>query len=93
MKHEKKQQLENETIRTWSQTREMGKLKYILKYWVVFWGICTALLYFMFEHFGASWEHWVRDLIIALIIFPIGGFIAGHLTWNGNEKKYFCTKQ
>lgn len=93
MKFEKKQQLEIETMRTWSQTREMGKLKYIFKYWVVYWGICTASLYFMFEHFGTSWEHWVRDLIVALIIFPFVGFIAGHLMWNENEKKYFSIRK
>jgi hypothetical protein len=77
----------------WSQFREKGELHYILKNWVFYWGITMALVLFIYEQSENSWEHWGLNLIVALIIFPTTGFIAGRITWKANEKRFMGKKQ
>ncbi|WP_025025801.1 hypothetical protein [Caldalkalibacillus mannanilyticus] len=80
---------------SWAEIQKRGKINFILTNGVIGWGIPTAILVFLFTQFlefGLNFSlyfsnEWVGDLLINLIVFPIGGIFFGWLLWRSVEKK------
>lgn len=72
----------------WTKIRDMGKMKFILKHGVLYWGVTVALLYFFLKLIVEPSDRILLSLIEALVEFSIGGFFVGLFTWNANEKRY-----
>lgn len=64
-----------------SRERKNGKIKYILQYGVLYWGLTTAVLWSLLMHFLQPAEPWYVRPLIALIFFPAAGILFGLLTW------------
>lgn len=58
-----------------------GRGSFALRYGVLGWGISTALLFALYQGYAEGWENFPRWLIIALVIFPIGGWFWGVVMW------------
>ncbi|MFC0524471.1 hypothetical protein ACFFGV_12925 [Pontibacillus salicampi] len=80
----------------WEYTRTKGKRRFIISNGVLGWGLPTALLFFgitnMVEH-GMSLQSYITgegimEMLISLIIFPLGGVIFGYMVWGLNESMY-----
>lgn len=76
----------------WEATRTMGRGAFILKFWVLGWGVCTALItslikwwWFgeeLFPHFGTS-----------LVLLPTVGYFLGAFLWWYTEREWHKWKQ
>ena len=71
----------------WFRIREKGRLKYIFKYGVLFWGLWMSSFLFIYDHWNTPVDNWLIELAKYLIIWPLYGFIVGLVSWNENEKR------
>ncbi len=74
----------------WKKTREMGMLKFILKYGILFFGIPMWLYLSGFEYFterNRNLSFWNLLKIYSLFI-PVGGIIYGFMTWHFSERRF-----
>ncbi len=76
----------------WEKTRTIGKLRFILVYGVVIWGLITAALYSVITYFWQHPEPWYSVFITSFIVFPVMGIVWGLLVWHFSEKKYLKSK-
>lgn len=72
----------------WEETRNKGKARYILFHGVLGWGVPTAILWSILMEFISPTDAFWQRLLIALILFPIGGIAFGYFTWIASESKY-----
>ena len=72
----------------WIKIRSKGESYFVWRMCVLLWGAPLAVFWtvFMF-YFNSNSELWLL-IIIAIIIFPAGGYIMGKLLWRQNQKKY-----
>jgi hypothetical protein len=72
----------------WEKTRKLGIVKFTLIYGVLLWGVPVGILWtlsiLIFFPSGA----WLSTMVIALIVFPIGGITFGRLLWQYAENNY-----
>jgi hypothetical protein len=78
----------------WGQIREKGKLRYILLYWVLGWGVPVAIIssiisemfsYGFYMSMFIKKEFYFRSLGIT-VLFIIAGFLIGMRVWSKEEK-------
>ena len=76
-----------ESLKSWGQTRLMGRKKFIWVYGVLGWGLSVALpwsaLMWYFESPRGSYLTW---LVMALVAFPLGGAIVASWMWRRKER-------
>ena len=77
------QQLEN-----WSKIRQRGRTRYIWWNGVFCWGLLTGALWAVAMAAMQGWSRLPFLLVLALILFPIGGFFYGCWTWKVAENRY-----
>lgn len=80
----------------WEEIRVKGRVNYIINTGIIRWGLGTAILFtiiFTYLQKGGagitfSNNDFVITLLIALIVFSIGGYFWGQWLWNKNMNKY-----
>ncbi len=77
----------------WAITRQRGRFRFILILGVLIWGIGTAVLFSIFMAAQRGFDHFVWDLGLALILFPIGGYFWGSWMWRFNERQFAESRQ
>ena len=89
--------MKKEEYKRWSKIREKGKLRYILKYGILFWGIPTGIIAGIIINFlemGFSLSvfkqiEFYSELIARMLFFGLfGGPLYGIITWIGKERKW-----
>jgi hypothetical protein len=51
------------------------------------WGITTGVLWSLWMSFR-QWDRLPLNLVLAMILFPIGGYFFGKWTWNKSESGF-----
>lgn len=74
-------------MKKWTEIRKQGKRSYIWKYWVIFWGLSTAILSSLIMSFAQPADSGPL-FPIGFIVFPFVGYFAGRIMWSINENKY-----
>jgi len=64
-----------------------GKLHYVLWNGVFVWGVTTAVLFSLIQHFISN-KPFTENIWISLIMFPISGIIFGLVMWSKINKQY-----
>ena len=75
-------------IKNWEKIRSKGKQHFIWIKGVLSWGILTAILWFIIMEIIMPFENKFIGLLLALFLFPIGGYFWGLWVWKIAEKKY-----
>jgi hypothetical protein len=60
---------------------KLGRSKFVLFYGVLAWGVPTAILFALVRGYSDGWGTFLPQLIIALILFPLGGVLWGRIMW------------
>jgi ABC-type multidrug transport system permease subunit len=84
----KKQQREK-----WEKVRARGKKRFVFFNGIIGWGLPTAFLYtsamtYMDQGALEFNDAFYRLLLIAIVLFPIGGVVFGLWVWNWSERAY-----
>jgi hypothetical protein len=66
---------------------QLGRTQYVLRFGVLGWGIPSAILFSVIQGYRFGWDGFLVQLILALIIFPLGGILFGRLMWRLLVKK------
>jgi len=74
----------------WTQTRQMGRTKFIWLRGVLGWGVTTAVLSSLIMTVFQGFPTFLFRLGIAMILFPIGGYFWGIWVWELAEKQYLA---
>ena len=90
----------------WQKIREKGKVNFVWKYGVLYWGIpagiIASILMDLFDQFIENYFtfpssiltlNFLKGMIIYVIIFAIGGYIYGFIAWEHFERKYKQTQE
>ncbi|WP_145939607.1 hypothetical protein [Paenibacillus glacialis] len=78
----------------WEKMRAKGKRHFVVNSGVLRWGLTTAVLYSIFVTYlnngltGILLNDFLRTLLIAVILFPIGGYFWGIWVWKWQEKNH-----
>lgn len=67
---------------------EQGRSKFVWRYGVLGWGVSTAILFSLLMAGAEGWDGFLFKLILALVIFPIGGYVWGRIMWAFLERKH-----
>lgn len=78
-------------IKKWEKTRKLGKVKFVLLYGALIWGVATPILKNIFTYYIFNTPISSISITIDLIIFPIIGILWGVIIWNITEKKYLSS--
>jgi len=80
--------LSDRHIAQWQKTRKLGRRRFIIRYGVLRWGLCTALLWSTLMYFwNEPGQFWVT-LGIGVALFPIGGYGWAAAMWRINERAW-----
>jgi hypothetical protein len=60
---------------------KLGRSKFVLLYGVLLWGIPTGILFALVRGYSDGWGTFLPQLILSLILFPLGGILYGRLMW------------
>lgn len=79
--------MEQAAFLKWDQTRKAGRNPYIIRYWVIGFGVgivvaLTLLEWATEKRINASW------VFIRLLVFPIIGTFIGNVRWTKQEAKH-----
>ena len=76
-----------ETRNESSSVAQMGRTRFVLIYGVLFWGLVTAVVWslLMSKLDPAQFMNW---LLIAIVVFPIGGYVFGRFLWAFNRNTH-----
>lgn len=80
-------------IAQWEKIRAKGKNNFVWVRGVLIWGLVTAVMWSIFMEYTQPSANKLIRPVIALILFPCGGFFWGLLTWHFSEKKYNKLKE
>jgi hypothetical protein len=75
-------------LEKWAKTRQMGRARYVWRYGVLGWGLATGVLWSICRGFLRGGDQLPVLLVLALIIFPIGGYFFGQWTWKKGEENF-----
>ncbi len=75
-------------VEKWEKTRSIGFLKFIVIHGAVSWGLLSGLFYFLITRLFQPATPVLKNLIISLVIFPVGGLFWGMMMWYMGEKRY-----
>ena len=93
-----KQFMYSNKLERWSQTRELGKQRFILRFGVLQWGITTGACFWLLRTWkevgsGGYVEQLSSNLgglVSGVLIFSAVGALFGLITWNNLEKQVSC---
>ncbi|HEX4415546.1 MAG TPA: hypothetical protein VH107_18080 [Lacipirellulaceae bacterium] len=71
----------------WPKLKKLGRKQFILRYGVLGWGVPVAIGFALSTSYGQGWSELLITLIIALILFPLGGILFGRFLWFWLERK------
>ncbi|MBA3031354.1 MAG: hypothetical protein FP816_21420 [Desulfobacteraceae bacterium] len=75
-------------FRKWEKIRSDGRSSFIWRKGVLQWGITISIFWsILMQIIQPQKPIWIRPLV-AIILFPIGGYIWGLFVWKSTEKKY-----
>ena len=85
-----------EAIARWERNRAMGRSTFIWRRGVFGWGIPVALLtiaYQVVQEQGFVWrlvmtQHLKTGIAIAMLVFPLCGYLFGRYLWTTGEENY-----
>ena len=85
-----------EAIARWERTRAMGRTTFIWRRGVFGWGIPVALVtiaYQVVQEQGFVWrlvmtQHLKVGIGIAMLVFPLCGYLFGRYLWTAGEENY-----
>ena len=85
-----------EALARWERTRAMGRSTFIWRRGVFGWGIPVALLtiaYQVVQEQGFVWrlvmtQHLKTGIAIAMLVFPLCGYLFGRYLWTTGEENY-----
>ncbi|MEK4511954.1 hypothetical protein EJP82_17550 [Paenibacillus anaericanus] len=88
--------MDEKAAERWDDIRAKGRNHFIINTGVIRWGLGTAILFSIIVTYmnkGAAGitftdQDFLRNFIISLIIFPIGGYFWGAWMWKSQVKKY-----
>jgi hypothetical protein len=66
---------------------KLGRTQFVLRFGVLGWGIPTAILFSLVQGYRSGWDGFLFELILALLIFPLGGILFGRIMWWVLENK------
>ena len=66
-------------LEKWAKTRLYG---------VVGWGLTIGVLWSLVMSYGLGWNQLLLNLVLAVILFPIGGYFFGHWMWKKGEEGF-----
>lgn len=69
---------------------KLGRSKFVLLFGVLGWGVPTAIMFALIQAYRDGWDGFLPTLIIALILFPLGGILWGRMMWWMMQRK--CEK-
>ncbi|MGQ0646344.1 MAG: hypothetical protein ACT4P7_02165 [Gemmatimonadaceae bacterium] len=80
----------------WERKRAAGRTRFIIRKGVLGWGIPAAFLtifYKVIQEQGLVWtprltENLRAAIVIAIIVFPFGGWLFGRWLWDTGETRY-----
>jgi hypothetical protein len=73
----------------WAKTREMGRTKFVLLHGVLGWGVSVAVGWSVaMTAMNGKWDQFPLTFLIAIIGFPIGGYVVGRVMWAQQEKEF-----
>jgi hypothetical protein len=72
----------------WVKLSKMGRSRFVLLYGILGWGIPTAILFTLLQSYQNGWDGFLFELIPALVIFPIGGYVWGRVMWKFLERRH-----
>lgn len=73
----------------WAKTRQMGRTKFVLLNGVLGWGVSVAVGWSVaMTAMNGKWDRFPLTFLIAIIGFPIGGYIVGRVMWAQQEKEF-----
>jgi hypothetical protein len=86
----------NGAVDRWEHERASGRTRFILRRGVLNWAIPAALLtvfYKLVQEQGLVWSPRMTDslrtaIVIAVIVFPVCGWIFGRWLWDTGETRY-----
>jgi hypothetical protein len=67
---------------------KLGRKRFVLYFGVLGWGVPTAILYTLLRTYEEGWDGFLVRLIVAAVLFPIGGIAFGHAMWKWNERRH-----
>lgn len=70
-----------------SKLAKLGRNRFVLLVGVLGWGVPTAILFVVLQCLQEGWDSFLVQLVIALIIFPLGGLAWGLLMWKMMERR------
>jgi len=73
-------------MRDWMQIRKKGEMHYVLFYGVLGWGLLTAVLFQLIQHFAFEKSITIESVLITTTIFVIGGYFWGKFMWKFYER-------
>ncbi|MBU2886377.1 hypothetical protein KO507_11435 [Gilvimarinus agarilyticus] len=62
------------------RTVQKGMLKFILVSGVLGWGVSTAILFSIIQHFTGTTQT-INTVVLSLVLFPVGGLFWGGAMW------------
>lgn len=80
-------------IKQWSKTRRMGRTRYVWLYGVLRWGLTVGVVWAVVMAAFQGWERLPILLALAVVGFPMGGYLFGVVTWRQNEGQYEQAKR
>ena len=75
-------------LEQWRQTRDQGETKYVWTHGVLLWGMSSGIIWLILIATFGSGEFGLWRLTIALVVFPIIGYLYGKWSWKNNELRY-----
>ena len=79
--------LDAESYDRWRKYHDGGKMRYVILFGVLGWGLITAFLFSVYPLLFGNPFDWSRALS-SFVAFPIGGIFWGLYTWHSMEKRY-----
>jgi len=59
----------------------MGRTRYVWLIGIAGWGLTTGMLWSLLMSFRQGWDQLPLNLVLGVIIFPIGGYFLGQWMW------------
>jgi hypothetical protein len=77
----------------WGTTREKGMRRFILLDGAIGWGVPTAVMYSLVMWLISPGFHHVRDVVLALVVFPVAGVGWGWQMWRRHEAEFILAQK
>jgi hypothetical protein len=80
--------------KSWKEIKSKGKIHFIIKIGIIGWGVPTAILYTLINELFENGlvftmyfnGEFIKDLLLNLLVFQVGGIFFGWWMWKIAEK-------